>query len=175
MKFSIDWIMDPLHKLIHRGSTPERVAGGFSLGLFIGAFPGIGTHMALAAFFAAVFRLNIVSACMAVWYTNPWTWAPVTYVEYFIGAKILGVEMLKFKAIKEEIVFGSSHLFSDPGVVWQRILLMKPHFKATMLGSIILGALLAAIAYPWLVLLLRRVRRKRQERREAEAQGEGSG
>lgn len=71
--------------------NPREIALGFALGLFIGMSPTMGFQMAIAVFFAALFKWNKISAAVAVWITNPFT-APIIYgLTYYVGAKILGV------------------------------------------------------------------------------------
>lgn len=50
--------------------TPEKVAGGAALGIFLGIFPGEGVLSTL--FFSAIFRLNKLAAIAGVMATNMW-------------------------------------------------------------------------------------------------------
>lgn len=50
--------------------TPQKVAGGAALGIFLGIFPGEGVLATL--FFATIFRLNKLSATAGVLATNMW-------------------------------------------------------------------------------------------------------
>ncbi|MDZ7777337.1 MAG: DUF2062 domain-containing protein [Bacteroidales bacterium] len=47
--------------------TPQEIALGFALGLFVGMSPFLGFHMAIAVFLAALFEWNKISAAVGVW------------------------------------------------------------------------------------------------------------
>jgi uncharacterized protein (DUF2062 family) len=51
--------------------TPQKVAGGAALGMFMGIFPGEGVLSTL--FFATIFRLNRLAATAGVLAFNMWT------------------------------------------------------------------------------------------------------
>ncbi|MFA5776977.1 MAG: DUF2062 domain-containing protein [Parcubacteria group bacterium] len=64
--------------------TPQKVAGGAALGIFLGIFPGEGVLSAL--FFSAIFRLNKLSATAGVLATNMWTTFLVLPVAAVVGS-----------------------------------------------------------------------------------------
>jgi uncharacterized protein (DUF2062 family) len=81
-------------RFIRLRGTPEEIAKGFALGIFIGMTPTFGVQMPIAFFFAWLLRENKLAAIIGVWVTNPIT-APFIYAsEYEIGRIILGKERL---------------------------------------------------------------------------------
>ncbi len=89
---------DKIKKIFKKGyerflkirGNPREIAYGIALGLFVGMSPTIGFQTAIALFFAAVFKINKISAVIGVWITNPVT-APLIYsITYYIGGKIIG-------------------------------------------------------------------------------------
>lgn len=77
-------------RFIRIHGTPKEIALGFALGLFIAFSPTMGLQIALAVFFASIFKWNKYAAAIAVWVTNPFT-APFIYgLTYIIGAKLIG-------------------------------------------------------------------------------------
>ena len=115
-----------------RGS-PREIALGFALGLFIGMTPTIGFQMAIAVFFAALFKWNKISAAVAVWITNPLT-APFIYsFSYFVGAKMLG-----FKIAPKLLTGLDFPTLKEAGA---KILL------ATTVGGVVVGVPLALLGY----------------------------
>ncbi|MDX9788504.1 MAG: DUF2062 domain-containing protein [Desulfobacterales bacterium] len=77
-------------RFIQIRGNPKEIALGFALGLFIGFSPTMGLQIALAVFFASIFKWNKYAAAIAVWITNPLT-APFIYsFTYVIGAKLIG-------------------------------------------------------------------------------------
>ncbi len=81
-------------RFVRLRGTPEEVAKGFALGIFIGMTPTFGVQMPLAFFFAWLLRENKLAAIIGVWITNPLT-APFIYAsQYEFGRLLLGMERL---------------------------------------------------------------------------------
>ena len=73
-----------LEKFFLINDTPEKVAGGAALGIFMGIFPGEGVLSAL--FFSAIFRLNKLSTTAGVLATNMWMTAITLPVAAVVGS-----------------------------------------------------------------------------------------
>jgi len=81
-------------RLVRLHATPEEIAKGFALGIFIGMTPTFGAQMPIAFFFAWLLKENKLAAMLGVWITNPVT-APFIYAsEYEFGRLLLGMEQL---------------------------------------------------------------------------------
>ncbi len=59
------WLQEHSLKLLAIRDTPEAIAGGVAIGIFIGFTPLFGFKTALAIFFAWVMRCNIIAAILA--------------------------------------------------------------------------------------------------------------
>jgi len=59
-----------LEKFFLINDTPQKIAGGAALGIFLGMFPGEGVLATLL--FSTIFRLNKLSATAGVLATNMW-------------------------------------------------------------------------------------------------------
>jgi len=80
-----------LIRLLRLQDSPERIARGMALGLFIGMSPTFGVQMALAFVAALILSENKLAAILGVWVTNPVT-APFIYgLEYEAGRMLLGM------------------------------------------------------------------------------------
>ena len=89
-KQSLKWILlrgRPLLRILKgfRGS-PEAIAGGFSLGLFLALTPTIGLQVILAVFMATIFKVSRPAALISVMITNPVTVPPIFTFNYWIGS-----------------------------------------------------------------------------------------
>lgn len=85
-----------LIRFLRLRGTPDEVAKGVSLGIFVGMTPTFGFQMLIALFFAWLLRENKVAAVLGVWVTNPIT-APFIYAaEYETGRFLLGMDRLSF-------------------------------------------------------------------------------
>jgi uncharacterized protein len=115
---------------------PKEIALGFSVGILVGMTPAMGFHTVIAVFFATLFKLNKVSAAMAVWITNPFT-APFIYsMNYLVGAKAMG--LTRAYRLSDEL---SSSTFIE-------MIKKTPEiFKAMTIGGLIIGIPLSLIGY----------------------------
>lgn len=121
-----------LIRLMRLQDSPEQIARGMALGLFIGMTPTFGVQMILALFTAVLFRENKLAAIIGVWITNPVT-APFIYgLEYETGRILLG---LPHPAIPIQFNYDFLQQFG-----WQVILPLS-------LGSIIFGITAVFVGY----------------------------
>lgn len=86
-----------LIRLLRLKDSPEQIARGMALGLFVGMTPTFGIQMGLVLFFAIFLRENKLSALLGVWVTNPLS-APFIYgLEYELGRHLLGLPLASIK------------------------------------------------------------------------------
>jgi uncharacterized protein (DUF2062 family) len=149
-------ILKAYNYLIRLHGSPEEVAWGLALGLFIAMSPTVGLQMLIAVPIATALRINSAAAAAGVWLTNPLT-IPFLYgLNYYIGASILGYDMTF--TIHGELTLGM--LFSAGGGVWWSLIV----------GGVITGAAAALVSYYPTLFLVRAGRatlKKRLERRRA--------
>jgi hypothetical protein len=74
-----------LHWVIDLRRSPESIAAGFSVGLFVAFTPTLGFQMLLAAFLATLVGASRASAVVPVWITNPVTVPPIYGFTYMVG------------------------------------------------------------------------------------------
>lgn len=77
-------------KLFRINDTPQKVATGLGLGVFLGIIPGTGPLVAI--FLAFVFRVNRAAALLGSLITNTWMSIPVFLLSVKIGAMLTGLE-----------------------------------------------------------------------------------
>ena len=114
-----------------RGS-PEEVARGMALGIFIGMTPTMGIQMPIALFFAMILRENKIAAVLGVWISNPMTVIPIYTFNFQIGKYLLGspdLNMPNFSSMEEMFKIGYDLLIPLTA------------------GSIVVGIVSAAVAY----------------------------
>lgn len=102
-------------KLFRINDSPQRIAIGFGLGVFLGVLPFTGPIAALGASF--LFRVNRASALLGSILTNTWISIPVFLLSLRAGAFITGVKYQDLNADWSRIIkdFHLSTLF-DVGV-----------------------------------------------------------
>ncbi|QNI56649.1 hypothetical protein SynBIOSE41_04194 [Synechococcus sp. BIOS-E4-1] len=117
--------------------TPGQRARGLAAGIFCGCFPIFGLQTLVGIALASVVRGNHLLAAAGTWISNPFTYLPLYWFNYRIGALLLGPgrEWPGFDALHQEG-------FNQLG--WSVI-------SRLLLGSSITGAVCSALGW-WLSL-----------------------
>ena len=77
-------------KLFKIDDTPQRIALGFGLGVFLGIFPGTGPIAAI--FLAVLFHLNRAAALIGSLLTNTWSSIIVLVLAFQLGSLVMGAK-----------------------------------------------------------------------------------
>jgi hypothetical protein len=83
-----------LAQILRIEDTPHRIALTFAVGVFLGLSPLIGLHTVLAIAVAWIFRLNRIVILSGAFINNPWSVIPIYTFSTWIGAEILGTDLL---------------------------------------------------------------------------------
>ena len=111
----------------------QPLARGMAIGLFWMSIP-MPFQMVPAALFCTLFSANLPIALLAVWVSNPFTYLPIFYIEYHIGAMLFGSDvMFSF----DEFTSQYEKAASTAGALYYTILQ----------GGLVLGIGLAVIGY----------------------------
>ena len=133
--------------------TPERTAFAFALGVFLGFSPLLGLHTVLGVLCILLFRLNKVATMLGVWSNVPWIVVPYYGLATWLGVVVLGMpEGVNFPDI------GLFDLLGRECWVWvdSQWRLLIP----ALVGSLILCTVLACLAYPLALILVRSYRKR---------------
>ncbi|MBI4042343.1 MAG: DUF2062 domain-containing protein [Deltaproteobacteria bacterium] len=149
------------YRFIRMRSTPDEVARGMAVGIFVGMTPTFPFQTILALLLAMWLRESKIAAALGVWITNPFTSVPIFAFNYKVGRLFVSAPAVAFKA---------EHLTSMENLVK----LGLDYFLVLMLGSIIVGVFSAIIAYfitkPLFVYAVHRHHQSRLARREKKAE-----
>ena len=165
--------------------TPHAIALGVSLGVFIGFTPTVGYQMILVLLIGTLIRANRIVAVLLTWISNPITAIPLYYAYYWLGCKVMDVEIWTFSTFAPKVqgIWGG-----DPEAsFWVRVLTVFSKLATEIgaplfLGSFIIALVLAVPLYPWIRWLLKRHRkmngtsadvRSSEEGRLPSSRGEG--
>jgi uncharacterized protein (DUF2062 family) len=133
-------LRDRLQHLLHTHDTPERTAGAFALGVFLGFSPFLGLHTILGLALAFALNLNRVAVLLGVYSNLPWI-LPAYYAAVTLAAaSALGAEVPT--ELLARIRAGSWTDLSTS---------LRPLAVSFVAGSLAGAALLALAAY-WLSL-----------------------
>ncbi len=142
--------LDPRCWTFNRHGVPRA----FALGLFIAFIPPtplLPVHLVVCAILGVYFRLNLPVLFTTVFVSNPFTWVPQVVGSIWVGAKLMGLDLMP---MLREI---SHHTFwSDIKELWAPLLL----------GALVLGLSAAATGYvlaqvAWRARVLYHLRRRR--------------
>lgn len=164
-------------RILHIDDSPERIARGIAVGVFIAYLPVMGIQMALAWAAAGVFKANKLMAVLGVWVSNPATAVFVFYPAYLLGRWLLGFTPHKPEIDPEQLedllegTLSFYRLITEfhSGAFWKEVssALMKIGLEM-FIGGVILGFVAAKAAH-WLsyhgVIYYRRRRHLKKERR----------
>jgi uncharacterized protein (DUF2062 family) len=132
----------------------SSVTRSFALGLFIAFIPPtplLPVHLVTCALLGMYFRLNLPVLFATVFVSNPFTWVPQVAGSIWVGAKLLGLDLMPFlRAISHQT------FWADMGVLWPPLLL----------GALVLGLIAAASGYVlaqcvWRARVIYQLRRRR--------------
>lgn len=79
-----------LSKLLRVGSTPNRIAGGFTLGLGLSLVPIPVLGMVVALALVPVLRVNPIATYAGTAVVNPVTGAAIYFFELWVGMQVMG-------------------------------------------------------------------------------------
>lgn len=146
-----------LDRLLHVHDTPERTAAAFALGCFVGFSPFLGFHTIIAITLAFILNLNRVAALLGVYSNVPWIIAGYYVFTTMLGAAVTGTRL---PPDFRERLFALFDLSLRSGNFWNQLgVLLEPLLVPYMVGSFIGCSIVAGLAYPLALALIRRRRR----------------
>lgn len=158
-----------LRWIIKLRSSPQAIAGGLGLGVFLAFTPTYGVQLLLAVLLATFFNLNRPAAIIPVWITNPVTIAPVYTFNYWVGCFAwpgppVGEVYQTFLNIAGKLARLDFWDFQNQVVEF--ISIGKEVLVPLVIGSVVVGGVLGVISYVVSKSLLmfifsRRVRKKK--------------
>jgi uncharacterized protein len=134
--------------------TPERIAFGFAVGVFISFSPLLGLHTVLGILIAIAFGLNRAAVFTGLWVNNPWTLFPVYSAATYVGRKLIGLPGFSFSDLH----------FSELWHLDFWVQLATPALKSLLLGSTIFAVVAGTLAYVVVLAWVRRIKAVRYQK-----------
>jgi len=135
------------HRLLHADDSPQRIARGVALGLFIAITPTFGIQLVSYFPIAYLCRANRAAGFPFLWITNALTLVPIYGACAYVGAKLLGAEPVSL-----------TEMAQDHGSWWDAVQYfwnLSLEFAGQLwLGCGLVGLVTAAIGYfatQWIV------------------------
>ena len=167
-------------KLLQLDDTPESIALGAAVGMFVAWTPTVGIQMVVVILLAWVIPMNRLAALIVIYISNPLTMIPMYYLEYVIGLQILGDSGMNYDQFMT--FFNEIMELADRETFWTatQVFLEQlgyPVLKALTVGGTIVGVLTAVPTYPltlrW-VKGYREARKRSMESKSVDAEIEGN-
>ncbi len=150
-------------RFIRLKGNPHDLALGIALGVFSGLLPIVPFQTALAVFLALVFGCSKITAALGTWISNPLNWYLIYYLDYRIGAAILGLSDKNrgFSSVMGAVQRGEEGM----GLVNAVLGAGGAIIAAFLLGGLILGFLMAPVSYPIFLKIFQTIQQWRETRR----------
>lgn len=171
-------IRDYFRLMVAQRGSPESIAWGVAIGMFIAFTPTFGVQVILALIVTSLLRVNRLASLPPLFVTNIATIWPVYTVQCLLGAQFLPdarsaemlAELAKFKKLLTE-----TGLFSMVEN-WRGLMKMTGDlWLAIWIGGILVGGLLAVPSYFATLAVVRRHREHRARRLRARSQTRSAG
>ncbi len=145
-------------KVIRQTGTPEKIALGMAIGVFIGLFVPPTMQMVLALAIAILLKANRLTALVGCWVSNPLTFGPLYLFYIALGKYMTGLQVRRFEIPREgaEVWPFLVNTFKQGGNL--AIVFFVGAFITAVLGSI--------VSYYVTRFLVESFRRRRAARRE---------
>ncbi len=148
------------HRLLTLKATPNSIAIGAAIGIFIAFTPTIGIQSVIAAIVAFIVRVSKPAAIIPVWISNPFTMVPIFAFTYWVGAWFWpGQTISDLPAVLHAILDNPETTFLQQ--TREMLNLGGALFGPLWIGGILVGAVAGAITYPivkWAVVAYKRHR-----------------
>jgi hypothetical protein len=136
------WWRRLFDRLVLLNDSPERVAGGFAIGVFIGVAPTFGLGLILAGFLSALFRCNVAAAIVGSASGAPPMIFGIWILSAWIGALVFGLDPAALYA-----QFRAGSVWHAGGEV----------FKAYLVGNVFVTVAATALGYVVILAVMRRM------------------
>ena len=170
-KIRITWrsMLRKLVEIMHMRNTPEAIAGGMALGLFIAFTPTVGFQIIMVIVLATLLKVNRPAALVPIFVTNVFTVAPLFAATYWVGKLFWDGPAVK-EVYKQLTAFAKTMYklqFYEIFGQFKELTKMGMHVLIPMtIGGVIVGGILAAVSYPLTKSAVRKFRRFRTRRRK---------
>ena len=145
------------HRLRRLPDTPEKIARGIGMGVFVSFTPFFGLHFVLAGTLALLFRGNVVAAILGTFFGNPLTFPFIGAFALASGQWMLGVGaspsgnetvLHLFSFAAADFWYNFKAVFTARVADWSDLrLFVTDVFLPYLAGGLLPGAISAFICY----------------------------
>ncbi|RME78089.1 MAG: DUF2062 domain-containing protein, partial [Planctomycetota bacterium] len=149
--------------------SPESIARGVAIGMVVAMTPTVGIQMMIVLFISLFIRLNRIAGCIVVYISNPFTMIPIYWLDYWIGAKVMGYEMITRQEFSKLFEFQTSTFYEQFLEFSRNCLALGMEVVIPMfVGGLILGLILGIPLYPITLKAVRNYQEKAKKEQKQE-------
>ncbi len=155
--------------LVRLRGSPQAIALGAAIGVFVAFTPTIGFQGLIALGLATLLNANRPIAVIPTWITNPITIPPIYAFTYYLGSFFW--KGPSTERVAEALVDAVKELGSLDALAFQQQLTVFLDmgfdvFVSMWIGGLIVGGVVAGATYPLTLNAVQRMRVRRNRRRE---------
>lgn len=160
--------------IINADSSPQSIALGAAIGMFIALTPTVGIQMPIAVFCGTMFNRftrfqvnNLVAAAMC-WVSNPLTFIPMYYGYLWLGWQIYGRDTSALMSLASWQQRLTAYIKTDSPTTWDYVqgffLAGLGELAAPMwLGSLIIAVIITIPTYPVVLYIVKKYQARRKQ------------
>jgi uncharacterized protein (DUF2062 family) len=141
-------------KLFRINDSPQKIALGFALGVFLGVMPGTGPTDTLLL--ALLFRLNRASALLGCFLTNTWTTILTFLLAIKAGSYIMGLDWHSIYAASQQLL---KHFHWFDLLKLSALKILFP----VIIGYIVISLFFAFLSYLFALVVVIKIKPKRKK------------
>jgi uncharacterized protein (DUF2062 family) len=158
-----------LDMLLHVHDTPERTAAAFAIGVLIGFSPFLGLHTVMGIAVAFLFNFNRVATLLGVYSNLPWIIGQYYVFATVLGSAITGSHLPPH--YREQLTTLFDEAIQSSAFWHQLARVLEPLLLPYFVGSLVGCGILAALAYPVALTIVRQHRALAAHRAKHDSRG----
>lgn len=155
-----------LKRLLQLDGTPESIALGTAIGLFVAMTPTVGIQMIIILLVSMVIPANRLAGLIMVYVSNPLTLIPIYWLDYWVGLKCLAQEGKSFAQFKLYWIELTEQATENAAGWYEVSLELLRSIGNDVLGPLFVGGSVVGLLFAWpcYPVMLRLVRAYRSKK-----------
>jgi uncharacterized protein len=146
-------------RILQIDDSPESIALGVALGIFIAMTPTVGIQMILVVIVHTIVKANRMSGIAMCYISNPFTMLPIYWFDYQVGRFFLGQATIKRETFDKIFQLEGPNILVQLQSFVENLARFSWDVAGPLcLGGLIVGAFCGLPAYPITLRLIRRHR-----------------
>jgi uncharacterized protein len=149
-------------KILQIDDTPESIAKGVALGIFIAMTPTVGLQMILVVIVHSFAKANRMAGIVMCYLSNPATMLPIYWADYQVGRLLLGQPAIPRETFNKIFALEGPNLLMQLKSFVENLMEFSWDVAGPLfLGGMIMGFFCGMPAYPVTLKIIRRHRERK--------------